>query len=281
MRKWLTGLLFGAGLALCLAPLAGNIRDRQRQENILSTYESAEAEIEDRELRLAWERADMYNRRLFRLREGADIAGAGETEELGEYENLLNTAGTGMMCSLEIPKIDVDLPVYHGTAPEVLSAGVGHLEGSSLPVGGNDTRCVLTGHRGLPGSRLFTRLDELREGDDLFLRVLGQMLAYEVTEIQVIRPEEVETLEIREGEDLLSLVTCTPYGINTERLVVTGRRTAYSQEIYLGIRPGLPSARELIFSAMPFLLSGAAAGILIRRSRAGKRRKEVCENHGD
>ena len=274
-RKALTGLLFGAGLALCLLPLLGNIRNQRKQEKILSTYESVEASIDGEKKDAERKAAEIYNRWIFQIRTGAGIAGAGEAEQVREYEELLNTAGTGMMGSLEIPKIDVDLPVYHGTSQSVLSAGVGHLEGSSLPVGGTGTRCVLTGHRGLPGSRLFTRLDELEEGDLLYMRILGEVLAYQVEKIEVIDPQEVEKLEIREGQDLLSLVTCTPYGINTERLVVTGRRVPYSRQSYEKIRAAVPSCRELFFSAAPFLFSGAAVGIWLKRRRAGTRGKEV------
>ena len=274
-RRFVTGLLFGAGLALSFAPGLGNLRNQQHQEQILSTYESAEAAMEASEAETERKQAALYNEWIYGLRTGTGIARAGQAENLQEYESLLNMTGTGMMGSLEIPRIDVDLPIYHGTSQEVLAAGVGHLEGSSLPVGGTGTRCVLTGHRGLPGSRLFTRLDELREGDLLFLRILGEVLAYRVSEIAVIEPEDVERLRLEEGQDLLSLVTCTPYGINTERLVVTGTRVPYSQALYEGEEPGIPSIRELLFAALPFLFSGAAAGIWIKKHRAGGKGKEV------
>ncbi len=273
-KKFLTGILFAAGLALCLTPLAGNVRSQRKQEVILATYENREEKLDDSALQEERRLAEAYNQWIYRTREGTGIAETQGTGGIPEYSELLNTAGTGMMGSLEIPGIDVDLPVYHGTEPEVLAAGAGHLEGSSLPVGGAGTRCVLTGHRGLPGSRLFTRLDELERGDLIFLRVLRQVLAYEVREIEVIDPEQVERLEIREGQDLVSLVTCTPYGINTERLVVTGIRVPYDPRQYEEIRPGIPSCRELIFSALPFLFSGTAAGIWIRRYRKNRKRKE-------
>ena len=141
------------------------------------------------------------------------------------YETLLNVSQTGIMGTLSIPKINVELPIYHETEEEVLAAGAGHMEGTALPVGGENTRCVLTGHRGLPSSKLFTRLDEMKE-DLFFLDVCEKTFAYEVSEIEVIEPEDIQAIEPKRGEDLVSLVTCTPYGLNTHRLVVTGRRVA-------------------------------------------------------
>ena len=137
--------------------------------------------------------------------EGAD------KEKLSEHLwKLLNPTGTGIMGSLDIPKIGAELPIYHGTDEEVLSKGIGHLPGSSLPVGGKSTHSVLTGHRGLPQSKLLTRLDEMEKGDYFFLHVQGETMAYKVSEIQVVKPEEIEVLEIQEGEDLCSVITCTP-----------------------------------------------------------------------
>lgn len=171
------------------------------------------------------------------------------------------------MGSIEIPSINVNLPIYHGTSDEVLSAGVGHLNGSSLPIGGVNTKSILTAHRGLPSSKLFTRLDELVEGDLFFIRVLNETLAYKVNDIQVIEPEDVAGLEIEEGKDLVSLITCTPYGLNTHRLVVTGGRTEYEPAIYESIESKNMSIREYIFLAIPFVFLTIIVGRRINSAR--------------
>ena len=168
------------------------------------------------------------------------------------YASLLDTTGTGVMGSLDIPKIGVELPIYHGTSEEVLSKGIGHLQGSSLPVGGESTHSILTGHRGLPQSKLLTRLDEMEKGDYFFFHVLNETLAYQVTEIQVVKPEEVSILKIQEGQDLASIITCTPYGLNTHRLIVTGKRVPYEAKKANSMGEELPSARELVFTLLPF-----------------------------
>lgn len=149
-----------------------------------------------------------------------------------EYYQLLNLDNTGVMCSLEIPSIDVDLPVYHGTSNSVLEKGVGHLEGTSLPVGGKDTHAVFTGHTGLNKAKLFTDLTELQKGDQFYIRVLDKILAYEVCRIDVVLPEDTSKLSVVDGQDLVTLVTCTPYGQNTHRLLVRGKRTKYSPKAY-------------------------------------------------
>ena len=144
-----------------------------------------------------------------------------------EYLRQLSVTGDGAMAYLDIPKIGQRLPVYHGTSGEVLDKGIGHLSGTSLPVGGDSTHCVLSGHRGLPSKKLFTDLDQVERGDEFYIHVLGEVLAYQVDNIQVVRPEQVESLAIRPGEDLCTLVTCTPYAVNTHRMLVTGHRVPY------------------------------------------------------
>ena len=217
--------------------------------------------------------ADEYNKKLWAESKG--VREQSEHEQMEEYEGLLNAEKiqTGMMCVLEIPSIDLRLPVYHGTSEAVLKEGVGHLMDSSLPIGGENTHCVMTGHRGLASARLFTRLDELKEGDEFFLEVLGEKLAYKVEEINVILPEEVESLEIRPGEDLVSLVTCTPYGINTHRLVITGKRVVYEEKKEEEIKKKRPSVREMIFTMIPILF---LVYVVIERIKR-KREKRNCE----
>lgn len=167
------------------------------------------------------------------------------------------------MGSLDIPKINVELPIYHGTDDTALSNGIGHLQGTSLPTGGENTHCVLTGHRGLPSSKLLIRLDEMKEGDLFFLRIGNDTLAYKVCKIQVVEPEDVSALQIEAGQDLVTLVTCTPYGINTHRLLVTGKRVEYKKAQHDAIKQELPSARELIFFCLPFLFAAVAIGLYL------------------
>ena len=200
------------------------------------------------------------------------IVGNMEQGILGEesYQKQLNLSGTGMMGTISIPKINVNLPIYHGVEEEVLVNGVGHLPESSLPVGGENTHCLLTGHRGLPNTKLFTRLDEMETGDLFFVTVCGEKLAYQVSEIEIIHPEDVEGLGIQAEKDLVSLITCTPYGLNTKRLVVTGERIPYTEKQEQEIVPGSMSFRELVFTALPFLYLVVGIGSMIRKKR-GKR----------
>ena len=182
---------------------------------------------------------------------------------------------TGVMGVIVIPKISVKLPIYHGTEEDVLAVGAGHMEGSALPVGGENTRCVITGHRGLPNSKLFTRLDELKKEDLFFLDVCGRTLAYEVSKIEVIEPEITEVLEPEKGEDLVSLITCTPYGLNTHRLVVTGKRVPYRESERKNLPKKVPSIRELFFDGLPaaFLVSVFVPKKRNRRKRCLRQRK--------
>ena len=215
---------------MCSIPLLTGWYSQKKTQNVLATYEQVVEQTTGDEIEQLRNQADEYNKKLWAESKG--VREQSEPEQMEEYEGLLNAEKiqTGMMCVLEIPSIDLRLPVYHGTSEAVLKEGVGHLMDSSLPIGGENTHCVMTGHRGLVSARLFTRLDELKEGDEFFLEVLGEKLAYKVEEINVILPEEVESLEIRPGEDLVSLVTCTPYGINTHRLVITGKRVVYEEK---------------------------------------------------
>lgn len=157
--------------------------------------------------------------------------------------------------------------VQDGTDDTALSNGIGHLQGTSLPVGGANTHCVLTGHRGLPSSKLLIRLDEMVEGDLFFLRIGNETLAYKVNKIQIVEPEDVSGLQIEAGEDLVTLVTCTPYGINTHRLLVTGKRVEYKKAQHDAIKQELPSARELIFFLLPFLFAAIAIGLYLWNRR--------------
>ena len=217
---------FLAGIVLLLYPTVSDWWNSSRMSRAVEGYEQAVEELprEDYERMLSEARA--YNEALSR-RAASYVQGALEDEG---YAALLDPSGTGMMGTVEIAKIGVTLPIYHGTGDAELAAGAGHLEGSSLPVGGEGTHAVITGHRGLPSARLFTDLDQLAEGDTFVLRVLDETLTYEVDQIRIVEPEDVSELGVRAGEDLCTLVTCTPYGINTQRLLVRGHRVANALE---------------------------------------------------
>lgn len=272
-RKWLLRIIFLAGFLLLLYPLISNMVHQRQQSDAVASYDSAVSNRSEEEIQEILNQATEYNNMLFQSN-GAIVDNM-DTSILSDesYNSLLNQAN-GIMGSIEIPKIDVDLPIYHGTEDDVLSVGVGHIQGTSLPVGGENTHCVLSGHRGLPGSSLFTRLDEMKEGDLFFLSVMGETLAYKVYDIQVVDPDNTEVLEITAGKDDVSLVTCTPYGLNTHRLVVTGERVPYEESEYNSIGSELPSLRELLFVAIPFVLLAVAGGLKFKDWRKKKHAQE-------
>lgn len=270
-RIWWNRIIFIVGLLLVSYPLVSNIMERQHQKNAVATYQWSVESEDKSQIQNALVQAAEYNDMLYQT-QGAKIESLQDgilSEE--NYKNLLNLSGTGVMGSIEIPKINVDIPIYHGTSDEVLSNGVGHFQDSSLPVGGDNTRCILTGHRGLPNSKLFTRLDELEKEDLFFLSTCGETLAYRIIEIQVMEPEEAEMLEIIADKDLCTLITCTPYGINTQRLVVTGERVPYEKMEYDSIEKKLPSFREIFFTALPFIFIVVGAISFFRRKRYEKK----------
>jgi len=227
-------LIFLAGLSLLLYPLVANQWNNHRQKQLISNYESVVADKEAAgtiDYAAEMKKAEAYNDALLPsiLPDSFAVADA-STETDSSYENSLNIAGDGMMGIVEIPKIDIKLPIYHGTSDEVLQKAAGHLEGSSLPIGGENTHAVISAHRGLPSASLFTDLDQLEIGDHFLIHVLNEILCYEVDKISVVKPEETSSLSVEEGKDLVTLLTCTPYGVNTERLLVRGHRVPYVEQ---------------------------------------------------
>lgn len=213
-------LVFLAGLSLLLYPTVSDYWNSLHQTRVISEYAEQVAELDDDRYEQLWLDAENYNRSL---PEKTDRYRMSE-REVEEYERLLNVSGNGVIGYIEIPAIGCSLPIYHGTDEAVLQVGVGHMEGTSLPTGGIGTHAVISGHRGLPSARLFTDLDRLMEGDTFTLYVLDETLTYEVDQIRIVEPQEMELLEIDPDEDYCTLVTCTPYGINTQRLLVRGHR---------------------------------------------------------
>ena len=213
-------LVFLVGLSLLLYPSVSDYWNSFHQTRAIATYSEEVANLENEQYDEIWEAAQQYNRSL--TERGNAYLLSDEQKEA--YEKLLDVSGLGVMGYIEIPEIDVSLPVYHGTEESVLQIAVGHLEWSSLPVGGESTHCVLSGHRGLPSAKLFTNLDKLTEGDIFLLRVLDEVLTYEVDQTLIVEPQDTASLQIEEGKDYCTLVTCTPYSVNTHRLLVRGHR---------------------------------------------------------
>ena len=214
-------LILLAGLSLLLYPTVSDWYNSFHASLAIGTYEEALSNINDEEYERIIEAARAYNDRV------AEWSGGTRTftdEERADYESQLSVDSSGIMGYIDIRKIRCTLPIYHGTADTVLQIAIGHVEGSSLPIGGESTHCLLSGHRGLPSARLFTDIDQLEEGDTFVITTLNEILTYEVDQIRVVLPEELGDLLVEPGKDLCTLITCTPYGINTHRLLVRGHR---------------------------------------------------------
>lgn len=225
MKKHLSSiilvLVFFVGLTVMLYPTISDFWNEKRQSKAIVDYQSTIENMKEEDYTSIFKEADAYNKKLLNIEypfiNGSKIKG---------YEDILNVNGNGMMGYITIPKIKVELPVYHGTSDAVLNVATGHLQGTSLPVGGESTHTVLSAHRGLPSAKLFTNLDKVTVGDTFTLTVLDRVLTYEVDQILIVLPQQVDDLYIEEGKDYCTLVTCTPYGINTHRLLVRGKRIA-------------------------------------------------------
>lgn len=221
--SFVTAILIAAllvGALLLLYPTISDYWNSLHQSRAIASYAEQVADLDDNMYEQLWADARAYNETL-----GGSTSRFVMTDEQKKvYDALLNIAGNGVMGYIEIPKIKCNLPIYHGTDESVLQIAIGHVQGSSLPVGGAGTHCVLSGHRGLPRAKLFTDIDQLTEGDVFLLRVLDETLTYEVDQIRTVLPDELDDLAIEEGKDYCTLVTCTPYGINSHRLLVRGHR---------------------------------------------------------
>ena len=215
-----------AGLSLLLYPFLADYWNSMHQSRAIATYMNAVTELDNNDYEGMLEEAQAYNDAL----PGNPDRFLPSEEEHQQYENLLSISEDGIIGYVEIPSIHVSLPFYHGTDEDILQVAAGHIEGSSLPVGGEGTHCVISGHRGLPSARLFTNIDQLTEGDIFTLLVLDETLTYEVDQIRIVEPEDISLLEIEEGKDLCTLVTCTPYGVNSHRLLVRGHRVENREE---------------------------------------------------
>lgn len=227
------GIIFLAGLSLLLYPFVANQWNNYRQKQLISGYEQVVSDKEAAEgidYDAERKKAEDYNEALLPCVLPDSFALAESSGVDPVYMNTLNIAGDEMMGSVEIPKINIKIPIYHTTEEDVLNKGAGHLEGSSLPVGGANTHAVISAHRGLPSASLFTDLDQMKVGDHFLLHVLDETLCYEVDKISVVKPEDTSALAVEDGQDLVTLLTYTPYGVNTERLLVRGHRVPYVEE---------------------------------------------------
>lgn len=216
-------LLFLIGFGIMLYPVLSNALSQISYNETISSYEQSVSDENSSLYQSMIQEAVNYNEKLT-TSSIVDVFSDPEITNSEEYMDILNLNRDGVMGYISIPKIDIKIPIYHGTSSEVLSKGVGHLEGSSFPVGGESTHAILSAHRGLPSARLFTDLDQLEVGDKFYIYILDQVYTYQVDQVLVIEPSETEALQIQDGKDLVTLVTCTPYGVNTHRLLVRGER---------------------------------------------------------
>ena len=256
MRKHKTVIFltigFLVGISILLYPAFSNYWNQKTQSRAITDYESVLEKLDENDYNVIFERAHAYNKALYEtnypLIDYKNVPG---------YDDTLSVSNNDMIGYLKIDRIGVELPIYHGTSDDVLNKGVGHMKGSSLPVGGENTHCIMSAHRGLPSSKLFTDLDRIEKGDTFQIVVLDQVLTYQVDFIKVIEPSDVSNLQIIEGGDYCTLFTCTPYGINTHRLLVRGVRIETIKE-----KPALYVANEA-FRIEPLLVTPAVAAPML------------------
>ena len=267
-------LIFLVGLSVMLYPSVSDAVNRKHQSRAVAGYAEEVEQLSDADYQTYFDAADAYNRQL-----NTTPNAFYKPDLVSGYAQTLDISGTGIMGYITIPKISVELPIYHGTDEGVLQVAAGHLEGSSLPVGGAETHAVISAHRGLPSAKLFTNLDELEVGDRFTITVLNRVLTYEVDQISIVLPTEIDQLLPTEGMDYVTLMTCTPYGINTHRLLVRGKRveTTESQK-HIRVAADAFRIEPIIVApilAIPMLLA-ALVGVLVAphlRKRSKRRRK--------
>lgn len=278
------GLLFLIGLSILLYPMVSDAWNRYRDSLLISDYSSSVSSDENAEkIDSMWKAAQEYNEQI-KQESVPDAFSVRDGQTDSTYESLLNLNGDGMMGYVEIPMIGQSIPIYHYTTDESLEKGAGHLFGSSLPVGGKSTHCILSAHRGLPSAKLFTDLDRVEVGNVFYLHVLGKTLAYEVDQILTVLPEQTESLGITDGDDYVTLVTCTPYAVNTHRLLVRGIRTKYVEEEVTKNDETIPQKLAVV-DPKRVLAGGAAALVIlilliyliVRRKDKKRRMKQLSE----
>ena len=263
-------LIFLTGVSLLVYPTFSDWWNSMHQSRAIAAYQDQVNTLDDSQYEEMLEKAKAYNETLVGKEDRYNLSDS----EVEEYNSLLDVTGTGIMGYVVIPKINVRLPIYHGTDPAVLEIAIGHIAGTSLPVGGASTHCVLSGHRGLPSAKLFTDIDQLEVGDQFMLEVLGDTLTYEVDQITVVLPDELDDIEIEEGKDLCTLVTCTPYGVNTHRLLVRGHRVETVEQNHVRVVSDAVQIEPMTVSlaiGLPVLV----IIMVLRIAFAGKKRRKA------
>ena len=273
MKKKIPGIIFGLmfliGFGILVYPTVADQWNTYRQSRLISSYERTISDMEPEDFTAEWEKAQAFNDTLTQNSIYGDVFGEEDQElEDTDYWQVLNVGGDGVMGYLSIPKINIKLSIYHGTSDEVLQTGVGHLNGTKLPIGGESTHSVLAAHRGLPSARLFTDIDQLEKGDMFYIHVLDETLAYQVDQIlDMVDKDDHETLEkalqIEEGKDQVTLFTCTPYGVNSHRLLVRGTRVPYTGEEAAASTPVDTMLEAVQNYYMLYLILGLAITLLI------------------
>ena len=221
------GLIFLTGLSVLLYPTVSDYINELHSSRAIASYDNTVTEMAPEDYTKELEAAAAYNEYLASFHNLSAAATTEGERDDSPYNELLNIGGNGIIGAIKIPVVKINLPIYHGTDESVLQVASGHYLGSSLPIGGESTHAILTGHRGLPSAKLFTDLDRLEEGDTFYIKVLGEILEYQIDQIEIVLPEEVDGLSITQGEDYVTLVTCTPYGINSHRMLIRGTRIPY------------------------------------------------------
>lgn len=273
MKRKLSGILFGllflTGFGILVYPTVSNQWNIYRQSRLISDYEKVVSDMKPEDYTEEWEAAREFDSTLVQNNIYGDVFGSDDTQiEDTDYWKVLNVAEDGVMGYLSIPKINVRLAIYHGTAEDVLQTGIGHMNGTSLPIGGESTHSVLAAHRGLPAARLFTDIDQMQQGDMFYIHVLDETLAYQVDQIlDMVEKDDHETLEdalqIQEGKDQVTLFTCTPYGVNSHRLLVRGTRVPYNGEEETENTPVDSMLRAIQNYYMLYLILGLAVTLLV------------------
>ena len=269
-------LIFLVGLSVMLYPTVSDYINQKNQSRAVASYSEEVENLSDVDYQAYFDAADDYNRRLAETPDAFY-----RPEEVSGYADTLDVSGTGIMGYITISKIGVELPIYHGTSDGVLQVAAGHLEGSSLPVGGAGTHAVISAHRGLPSAKLFTNLDELEVGDTFTITVLDRVLTYEVDQISIVLPTETDLLQPVEGKDYVTLMTCTPYGINTHRLLVRGKRIENAEnQKHIRVTADALRIEPIIVApalAVPMLLVMLVVMLAVPHLRKRKNQRE--ENH--
>lgn len=273
MKRKISGILFGLmfllGFAILIYPTVSNQWNTYRQNQLISSYEELIGKMAEEDFTKEWEKANAFNDTIIHNNIFGDVFGEnGDDIKNTEYWQILNVGNDGVMGYVSIPKINVKLSIYHGTADDVLQTGIGHLNGTKLPIGGESTHSVLAAHRGLPSARLFTDIDQLERGDMFYIHVLDETLAYQVDQIlDMVDKDDNETLQkalqIEEGQDYVTLFTCTPYGVNSHRLLVRGIRVPYNGEEEIESTAAESMLKSIQNYYMIYLILGLSVTLLV------------------